>query len=185
MEPNQWYWAYYQVCKRSAGNKWADLVMPDMAGESLAAEVATPQTFSVISNLLSKSAGTLLLIDAAMAAHGSSQPDFFAMKILSYIDAIRGDRRNERIETPTAIVLCKADHCPECFDDPRRFVEANLNRLWNLVESRFDNVAFFSSSVVGSLAYATSGMDHMVTPIPLHTALRGILEPFEWIIDQL
>ncbi|MBI4580180.1 MAG: hypothetical protein HY718_10790, partial [Planctomycetes bacterium] len=105
MEADRWYWAYYQVLQR-ATNKWVDLVMPDMAGESLAAEVATPRTYQVIRGLLSKSAGTMLLVDAAMAANGSAHPDFFALKMLSYIDAMHGAKRDERITTPTAVVLC-------------------------------------------------------------------------------
>ena len=185
MEANQWYWAYYQVCKRNGPPKWVDLVMPDMAGESLAAEVAAPETFRVVRNLLNKSEGLILLVDAAMAANGASQSDFFAMKILSYIDTMRAVRSDQRIQTPTAVVLCKSDYCPECFDDPPRFVEANLNRLWNLCRSRCANVEFFACSVVGSLGFATSYTDETVVPIPLHTALRGVLEPFEWIIDQL
>ncbi len=185
MEANQWYWAYYQICKRARSPKWVDLVMPDMAGESLAAEVATPKTFRVIRSLLAKSAGIILLVDAALAANGSHQPDFFALKILSYIDTMRGAKRNERIKTPTAVVLCKADYCAECFDDPGRFVEANLNRLWNICHSRFDKIEFFASSVVGSLGYAVSETEDYVVPIPLHTSLRGVLEPFEWIVNQL
>jgi len=184
MEADRWLWAYYQVHHRAA-DRWVDLVMPDMAGESLAAEVAAPRTFRVIRDLLTRSAGSLLLIDAALAANGSPQPDFFGMKMLSYIDSMRGARRDQRIDTPTAVVLCKADHCPEAFDDPRRFAEANLNRLWNLCLSRFSNVEFFAASVVGSLAYGTSARQEFVSLIPLHTALRGILEPFQWIIDQV
>lgn len=184
MEANEWYWAYYQVCQRMPEEKWVDLVMPDMAGESLAAEVASPQTFKIIHSLLNQSQGTLLLVDAAMAAHGSNSPDFFALKMLSYIDTMLAAKRDEKVDTPTAVVLCKGDYCPECFDDPRRFTQANLNRLWNMCESRFENVEFFAASVVGSLGFA-AGEDDYVTPIPLHTALRGILEPFEWIIDQL
>lgn len=187
MEADQWYWAYYQICKMFDGEqKWVDLVMPDMAGESLAAEITTPRTFRVIHNLMSQSAGLLLLIDAAQAANGSTHPDFFALKMLSYIDSMYAEKSNQRIETPTAIVLCKADYCPEVFDAPSRFVEANLNRLWNMIESRFDCVEFFASTVVGSLGYASDAEDpECVVPVPLHTALQGILEPFEWIIDQL
>ena len=186
MEPNQWYWAYYQIFKRSSKNKWVDLIMPDMAGESLAAEISAPKSFQVIRSLLNQSQGSIMLVDAAQAANGSTHPDFFALKMLSYIDTMFAGKRDERVKTPTAIVLCKADYCPEVFEDPRGFVEANLNRLWNMCESRFENVAFFASSVVGSLGYATSGdTDDCVTPVPLHTALQGILEPFEWIIEQL
>lgn len=185
MEANSWYWAYYQIYQRKPVPKWIDLLMPDMAGESLAAEISTPNTFKVIRSLLRQSAGTLLLVDAAMAANGSTQPDFFAVKMLSYIDSMHQARRDERVQTPTAIVLCKADHCPECFDHPRRFAQANLNRLWNLCENRFSNIEFFATSVVGSLGYATAPGEDYVTPIPLHTALQGVLEPFQWVIDQL
>ena len=157
MEANQWYWAYYQVCKQAAKPKWVDLVMPDMAGESLAAEVASPDTFRVIRDLLQKSAGMLLLVDSAQAANGASQPDFFAVKMLTYIDTMLGGKNGSRVDTPIAIVLCKADYCPECFDDPSRFAQANLNRLWNLCQSRFAHVEFFACSVVGSLGYATAG----------------------------
>ncbi len=189
MEPNQWYWAYYKTRRKRRKSKWVDLVMPDMAGEALAAEVATPQTFTVIRNLLNKSAGTLMLVDAGLAANGASRPDFFALKMLSYIDAMHSNNGEQRLRKPIGVVLCKSDFCPESFDDPQRFVEANLNRLWNLCQSRFANVRFFACSAVGSLAYATSGgagsdRDY-VQPIPLHTALHGIMEPFEWIIDQI
>jgi hypothetical protein len=185
MEANEWNWTYYQVCRHARSQKWVDLVMPDMAGEAIAAEVATPSTFGIIQNLLGKSSGLMLLIDAALAANGSSQPDFFALKMMSYIDAMFASKRKKQIGMPIAVVLTKADHCPECFDDPRRFAEANLKRVWNMCESRFGNVEFFASSVVGSLAYAVGEDDDVVTPIPLHTGLRGVLEPFEWIMEQL
>lgn len=184
MEADKWYWAYYQISRREPVERRVDLIMPDMAGESLAAEVAAPKTFQVIRSLLGKTGGLILLVDAAMAANGSAQPDFFALKMLSYIDSMRAVGE-QRITTPTAVVLCKADHSPDCFDDPRQFVRANLNRLWNLCESRFECVEFFASSVVGSLGYAAGEDDGCVVPVPLHTALRGVLEPFEWIIDRV
>lgn len=186
MESNHWNWAYYQVCKRPATfPKWVDLLMPDMAGEAIAAEVASPSTFRLIQKLLGKSAGLLLLVDAALAASGSAQPDFFGLKMLSYLDTmVPGDRR-KKVRMPVAIILTKADHFPESFDDPRRFAEANLNRVWNMCESRFATVEYFACSVVGSLGYATAEGEDFVTPVPLHTALRGVLEPFEWIVEQL
>lgn len=186
MEADQWYWAYYQVCKYGKHSEnWVDLVIPDMAGESLAAELANPRTFRVINNLTHQSAGMLLLLDAAQAANGSSAPDFFGVKMLTYLDAVNQADRRSRVRTPTAIILCKADQCPECFDDPRRFTEVNLSRLWHLTKNRLGNVEFFACSTVGSLAYATSPDEDFVTTIPLHTALRGVLEPFEWVAQQL
>lgn len=185
MESNEWYWAHYQVCKKARHPKWVDLVMPDVAGEALAAEVANPQTFKVLTNLMAKSAGVLLLVDAALAANGSSQPDFFGLKMLSYLDAMHGTGRDKKIRTPIAVVLCKADYCPEVFDDPRKFVQANCNRLWNMAQTRFTTLEYFACSVVGSLGYAMPDNEEYVIPIPLHTALRGVLEPFEWILAQL
>lgn len=184
MEAHAWYWAYYQVRRNRANSPWVDLVMPDMAGESLAAEVATPATFAVIQQLLDQSSGLILLVDSAMAASGYSHPDFFALKLLSYIDTMQRSGKEAKVETPTAIVLCKADHCHECFNDPRQFAKANLNRLWNMCERRFENVEYFACSAVGALGYAAGENEDSVTPIPLHTALYGVLEPFEWILDQ-
>ena len=74
--------------------------------------------------------------------------------------------------------------CPECFDDPRSFAKTNLNRLWNLCESRFENVAFFAASVIGAIGFGTDDDDNVVT-VPLHSAPRGILEPFEWLLTGL
>lgn len=185
MESHQWNWTYYQVCKRTRNPKWVDLVMPDMAGEALAAELAAPSTFRIIQKLLARSAGLMLLVDGALASSGSAQPDFFAVKMMSYVDSLFAGRRKKKITMPVAIVLTKGDYCPDSFDNPRRFAEANVNRLWNLCQSRFANVEFFACSVVGSLAYATAEGEDFVTPVPLHTALRGILEPFEWMLEQL
>ncbi len=189
MEPDRWNWAYYQARKTGGRkSKWYDLVMPDLAGESLAAEVANPATYRVIRSLLTKSAGAMLLVDAALAANGGTRPDFFALKMMSYIDALFQTKREQKVQTPVAIILCKADHCPDSFDDTRRFVQGNLNRLWNLCESRFETVEYFACSSVGALGYAT-GLDEdgleYVRPIPMHTSLQGILEPFEWLISRL
>ena len=183
-EVDQWHWAYYQISHTRTGNRIYDLVMPDMAGEALAAEVSSPKTYTVIRSLLDKSSGALLLVDAGVAASGSPQPDFFAMKLLSYIDGIYGVKRGERIKTPVAIVLCKGDYCPACFQDPAEFARTNLNRVWNLCESRFESVSFFAASVVGSLGYGQDE-DQNIIPYPLHVSPRGILEPYEWVLSKL
>ena len=184
MEVDEWQWAYYQVSRGGRGAKVYDLVMPDMAGEAIAAEVNSPATFTVIRSLLEKSAGAILLVDAAMAGAGSPQPDFFALKLMSYLDGVLGNQREERMSTPVAVVLSKADYCPECFDDPRQFATTNLNRLWNMCESRFESFEFFATSVVGALGYGTDESENVV-PYPLHIAPRGILEPFEWVLSEL
>jgi len=123
-------------------------------------------------------------VDAAVAAMGNPQPDFFAMKLLTYMDQLFAHRRDDRVPNPVAIVLCKGDYCPQCFDDPRVFARTNLNRTWNLCDSRFQHVDFFAASVVGSLGYVTDEQNNVIS-VPLHAAPRGILEPFEWVLEHL
>lgn len=183
-EADQWHWAYYQVARQGRNNEWFDLIMPDLAGEALAAEVESPASIQVIQNLLSKSAGCMVLIDAASASLGSPHPDFFGLKLMTYLDQLFTGRRGQRIRNPVAVLLCKADYCPQCFDDPRGFVKTNLNRLWNVCESRFVNVEFFPTSIIGSLGFSNDA-DGNVIPVPLHCAPRGILEPFEWLLSRL
>ena len=182
-EVDLWHWAYYQISQRRTSTNY-DLVMPDMAGEALAAEVDYPLTYTVIRPLLQKSAGVLLLVDAAVASAGSPQPDFFALKLMSYLDGVFASKPGRRIDTPVAIVLCKADYCQDCFDDPNKFARTNLNRSWNLCENRFSNYAFFAASVVGALGYGQDE-DGNVVPYPLHISPKGIVEPFEWLLGRL
>lgn len=184
IEVDEWHWSYHQVSSRQKKSKIFDLIMPDVAGEALAAEVSCPNTFAVIRSLLQKSSGAILLVDAALAAAGSPQPDFFALKLMTYLDGIRSTRRAKKQPTPVAVVLSKADYAPDCFADPRAFAETNLNRLWNFCNSRFENVEFFGCSVVGALGYGSDEADNTV-PYPLHIAPKGILEPFEWVLSRL
>ncbi|UCE60145.1 MAG: hypothetical protein JSU63_00045 [Phycisphaerales bacterium] len=184
MEVDSWLWAYYQVSPREDETRVYDLIMPDMAGEAIAAEVAAPRTFTVIRSLLEKSAGAIVLVDAALAGVGSPQPDFFALKLMTYLDGVIALGKRKRSPTPVAVVLSKADYCPECFDNPRAFAQTNLNRLWNICENRFENFEFFATSVVGSLGYGSDESDNVV-PYPLHVAPHGILEPFEWVLSKL
>ncbi len=183
-EVDQWNWVYSQVADRREGEKWYDLVMPDMAGESLAAEVDAPYTYTAIRGLLQQSAAIMLLVDASVAAMGNVQADFFAYKLLSYIDQLSGLRTGHKVQTPISVILCKSDYCPQAFDNPLTFTKTNLNRLWNLCDSRFENIAFFAASVIGSIGFGSDGADNIVS-VPLHSAPRGILEPFEWLLTGL
>jgi len=183
-EVDDWHWAYYQIRRRKRTTNIYDLVMPDMAGEAIAAEVANPKTFKVIRSLLEKSAGAILLVDGALSAAGSPQPDFFALKLMSYLDGVIASRHEEKLTTPVAIVLSKGDYCPEVFEDPRGFAQSNLHRLWNICESRFAHYEFFATSVVGALAYGADECGNVV-PFPLHIAPRGVVEPFEWVLTRL
>jgi hypothetical protein len=185
LEVHNWKWAYYQVRKKEQKKQeWFDLLLPDMAGEALSQEIETPKAYKTVIGLLGKSKGLMVLIDAALAASGSPNPDYFALKLMSYVDKQFATHRGGKSKNPIAVILCKADYCPECFDNPRVFAKTNLSRLWNLCESRFSNVEFFASSVVGSLGYAADRENNIET-IPLHAAPRGIIEPFDWILQRM
>jgi len=183
-EVDQWHWAYCQVSHRKQSERWYDLVMPDMAGEAIAAELDAPQTYAVIRGVLNQSSGIMLLLDASQAAMGNVHADFFAFRLMSYVDQLAGFKTDVKIDTPVAIVLCKSDYCPQAFDEPISFAQTNLNRLWNLCESRFRNVAFFATSVIGAIGFGSDADDNVV-PVPLHSAPRGVLEPFEWLLSAI
>ena len=68
-ESNEWKWAYYQVARQARNKKWVDLLMPDMAGEAIAAEVDSPSTFRVIENLVARSRGRRLGVYRQLVWH--------------------------------------------------------------------------------------------------------------------
>jgi hypothetical protein len=104
---------------------------------------------------------------------------------MSYFEGVVGaGKRRQHTQTPVAVVLSKADYCPECFDNPRSFAKTNLNRLWNICENRFAHFEFFATSVVGSLGYGSDESDNVI-PYPLHVAPHGIVEPFEWVLSKI
>ena len=183
-EPDQWDWVYYQVSENAKKDRHCDLVMPDLAGEALAAEMAEPRTFQVIISLLGISAGIMVLIDAPQARRGNAHQDFFALKLLSYLDDIVGGKRGEKIKKPVAIVLSKADACEEAFDDPNRFAETNLNRLWNFCHMRLENYRFVATGIVGAMGHLVDEDGNQVA-VPLHVEPRNVLEPFHWVFSRL
>ena len=184
-EPNTWNWALYETRKRGARHG-QEFLVPDLSGAALAAEIANPGSVAIFRPALNLAGGFILCIDAAAAAKGDASPDMFALQLVAHLDSVVETKRKHRIKTPTAVVLCKSDHCPEAVDDPRAFCEANLPRLWSACASRFDRVEFFAASVAGSVAFAISAeRPDDVEPVPLHIAPRGILEPFDWLLARV
>ena len=62
--------------------------------------------------------------------------------------------------------------------------ETTLNLLWSLCKSRLRTSRFFARGVAGSTGYVTDE-DGNCVQLPLHVEPRGIVEPFEWILNQL
>jgi hypothetical protein len=183
-EPNRWHWAHYDVPHPRTRAR-LELITPELSGAALEAEIETPGTHPIFRYLFARAAGLILCIDAAEAAEGIAQPDLYAMKAISHLDATIENKRKDRIRTPLAIVLCKSDLCPDAFEKPGQFVASNLSRLWSACQARFERVEFFATSVVGSMGYAVNP-EHPadVAAIPLHVSPRNVLEPMEWLLSH-
>ncbi len=209
IDPRSWSWAHYRVTRTGRRrSRPFDLVMPDLPGEVLGGD-GPPAALAVVRSLLSQSAGTLLLVDAAQAAAGVPRCDLGALELLTCLDAAGGDGGDAKIGRPLAVVMCKGDRCPSCFLDPAGFARSNLNRLTNMAEGRFEHIAYFACSAVGGVITRDAGpsgiggarpLFHSVPSVPsvarptpapatveapLHSAVRGILEPFDWLTQRI
>ncbi len=182
-EPDCWHWVHCQV--RMPGRRQpVELIVPDMAGESVHAEIEHPHTYPVIRSFAEKCCGVIVLIDAARINDGDQDQDFFAMKLLSYLSELYGDNKKGREKRPLALMFTKADRCEECFDDPAGFAEKKAPGMWQHCRERFPNHRFFAAGVAGACAtVAAFGEGDIV--VPLRIEPRGIVEPFQWLLEQL
>jgi hypothetical protein len=181
-EPDRWNWVYCQV-QRDPGSPAIEMIMPDMAGESVLEEIDHPNTYRVIKEFLKKSAAALILIDAIRLREGNRDQDYFAMKILSYLSEVSPTGKNGWCERPIAVVFTKVDQAEACRDDPIGFAKTHAGGLWQYCQKRFCNYQFFAASAVGACAWlesATQGRRR----VPLRVEPHGIVEPFEWLIEQ-
>ena len=182
-EPDRWNWVYCQV-RRNANSPTIELIMPDMAGESILEEIDHRNTYRVIKEFLKKSAAALVLIDAIRLRDGDQGQDYLAMKILSYLSEVEPSNKHGWSERPIALVFTKVDQAEACRDDPARFAKTHAAGLWQHCQQRFSNCRFFAASVVGACAWhesPTLGRRR----VPLRIEPHGIVEPFEWLMGQV
>jgi hypothetical protein len=181
-EPDRWNWLHCQVHAPTIRHP-LELIMPDMAGEAVLEEVEHMGTYPVITSFLSKCSSIMLLVDAAQMACGDQQQDFFARKIVSYLLELDNHRKTGWCQRPIAIVLTKADECSWCFDDPNDFAKKHSSSLWQLCQQRLSRYEFFATGVAGACANRMELDGHV--QIPLRIEPRGIVEPFQWLVEQL
>jgi hypothetical protein len=182
-EPDRWNWVHCQV-RRPEQRQDMEVLMPDMAGEAILEEVDHPHSYRIINQFLGKSMGAMVLIDACQLKEGGRDQDFFSMKLLSYLSELDSDRRHGWRQRPLALILTKADCCEECRGDPASFARDHAAGLWQLCQERFGCYRFFAASVSGSCLSCdtfTEGRLHF----PLRIEPHGIVEPFEWLVEQL
>lgn len=181
-EPDRWNWVYCQM-RRDARSPTIELIMPDMAGESVLEEIDHRNTYRVIKEFLRKSSAALILIDASRLRDGDRNQDYFAMKILTYLSEVEPCNKHGWSERPIALVFTKVDQAEACRDDPAGFAKTHAAGVWQNCQQRFSNHRFFAASVVGACAWhesATQGRRR----VPLRVEPHGIIEPFEWLVEQ-
>ena len=130
------------------GRGQIELIVPDMAGEAMSEEVDDPHTHPASGDSC-RNAPRVLLVDAAEMDDGSPDQDYFAMKLLSYLNELRDDGEPAWPSRPLAVVLSKADRCENCFEDPADFAHKGVSGLWRHCVERFPRHRFFASGVAG------------------------------------
>lgn len=181
-EPERWNWVHCQL-RTAQRREPIELIVPDMAGEAMLEEVDHPHTHVGIRRFLQQCAGAVVLVDAAEMDDGSPDQDYFAMKLLSYLNELQIDGEPAWQGRPLAVVLSKADQCENCFEDPADFAHKRASGLWRHCVERFPRHRFFASGVAGSCAGVDVRGGRIV--VPLRIEPRGIVEPFEWLVGQI
>ncbi len=181
-EPDRWNWVYCQG-RLDPNSPTIELIMPDMAGESILEEIDHCNTYRVIREFLKKSSAALVLIDAPQLREGDRSQDYFAMKILSYLSEIEPGSKHGWTDRPVALVFTKVDQAEACRDDPVGFAKTHAAGLWHHCQQRFSNCRFFAASVVGTCAWRASASQGRYS-VPLRVEPNGIIEPFAWLIEQ-
>jgi hypothetical protein len=182
-EPDRWNWVHCQV-RRKQQRRPMELIMPDMAGEAVLEEVNHPHTYRVVRSFLKKSTGAMVLIDAVKLKEDTREQDYFTMKLLSYLSELGEDPEHSWADRPVTLILTKADQVEECLENPDEYARTHASGLWQHCRERFSRHRFFGVSVAGSCVCRDSITDGRVQ-VPLRIEPRGIVEPFEWLLEHL
>jgi hypothetical protein len=183
--PDNWHWVHCQLhCQRR--RRPLELVIPDISGDALAEETEKAGQYPAVRALLKKCSAVMVLADAERLKGGDRSHDFITMKLLSLLSDFRSKPRIlswGQEKRPLAFVLTKADACPGCAEDPRKFAEAHAGALLTSCQMRFERCEVFSCSVAGATAYRDicGARRH----VPLRVEPTGIVEPMGWLMTEL
>ncbi len=181
-EPDRWHWIHCQV-RQPKRKHPRELVMLDLAGEALFAEIDHMGSYRVIGPFLRKCTAALVLVDAVRIGDATREEDYFAMKLLAHLSGVSDGAAENRAERPIAVVFTKADQCDACREDPAAFAQAHTPGLWQHCRERFPRHRFFASGVAGACATLQSPSEGRVV-VPLRIEPHGIVEPFAWLMEQ-
>jgi len=180
-EPDRWNWVHAQINARR--HKGMELIVPDMSGEALLEEINHPNSCPVVRSFLEKCHGSIMLIDAARLDSGDTEPDFFAMKVLSFLCELHGRSPQQKLTIPVSMVFTKADQCETAFTDATQFAMKHTPGLWQLCQQRLSKFQFFAAGVVGACGFTYSRTGKQI--VPLRIEPRGIAEPFRWLVGEV
>lgn len=186
-EADQWRWVHCEVSSTRRPKRVVDIVTPDLAGEAIALELEHENSHPVIRSVIAKSGGLLILFDSGRARDDGRTEDIFAMKLISYLaNVYKADASSFRrkCRVPLSIVLTKSDCCPEAAKDPEDFAAATMPGFVQGCRRHFASYRFFASGIVGSYAMGIDGYGRRLH-MPLHVEPHGIMEPLEWLMEQL
>lgn len=182
-EPDRWNWVHSQI-------RWPqerhplELIVPDMAGDALLEEVDHPHTYRVISSYLQKCVAAMILIDTVKLKEGVRDQDYFTMKLISYLAELDDDPKTGWTRRPVALVFTKADQCEPCVSDPIGYAKMHAGGMWQQCQERFKYHQVFAAGVAGACVWRES-RDYGRQRIPLRIEPFGVVEPFEWLLQQI
>src|SRR6202012_1835391 len=127
-----------------------ELILPDMAGDTVLEELNRPHAYALIHNFLHRCSAAIIVLDAAELDAGESSQEYFAMKLLSYLNEMEMPDGQSWRNRPLSFLLSKADQCEACSEDPAEFVRARAAGLWQMCAERFDQHRFFAGRVAGA-----------------------------------
>jgi Double-GTPase 1 len=183
LDPDNWNWVRCEV-RFPQKTHPADVIIPDIAGDTLVQEIDHAHSVLVVRSFLSKAHAGLLLLDAPRLQQAVLDEEFYGMKLLTYLGELTADAKRGWPARPIAVVFTKADQCEDCFTDPAAFARRHAPGLWRLCRERFTRHQFFAASVAGACAYRRCGIHGQRELVPLRIEPRGIVEPFEWAMRQ-
>ncbi len=182
-ELDRWDWVHCQI-QTAPRKPPLELILPDMAGDTVLEELDHPRACPLIHNFLNHCVGAIVLLDAVELDAGDSAQEYFAMKLLSYLNELEQAGKPAWRDRPLSLLLSKADRCEACWDDPAEFVRARAAGLWQMCAERFDQHRFFAGGVAGACtSRMVPGVGRVMAPLRIEP--RGIVEPFEWVVRRL
>lgn len=200
-DPQQWRWAHCRIRRRTS-KVFTETFMLDVSGSSIMDELEHPGTFPVISGMIRRATGAILIVDVDRVNQGDKDEEFFSLKILGHMHNVlerswqqtqqssKGSRWGRKQPKslhpnipPLSIVQMKADMCPDCFDDPAEYARGQMPNLWQFCKERFPNHQYFAASAIGACALMPDGRGRHEA-VALRVEPRGIMAPFRWQFSQ-